>query len=450
MLTFSKKSQKVRESGVSSTPVAAESEREEEQPIAEREAIVRRLRLQGAVQVLPSRFPPSGDREEESAQEAEAEAESEAAGAGPARQGAGVPAPGGSDAPDRPYDGVEEYVALERLRKQLKAAAKGKEDSGAPADLPEALKKRLELHESGALPMAKWYKKRAKEYEQEQEWNVPPRERSGGRRRDVNMEQDIEEHLTREHLRKMNPGLLAVRQHWRNFRDDFKQHKLRSVVGLAPVVGPGIAQYDAASEAGRTRDVMLGMSQVQQDEQLAEQTRHQATAIDKTIDAGWWKAGIGTITSTAGLFSPVPGATGAANMGAGKLVDKAYSESGKTVQEMTARMRARKDMRKDEYRDYEDEQEFILLEKLAGQFRKGGKGDEDSGMMSELSPELQRRLMAHINGMIGNRKEMAKKAKSMMKDRNQQFKAGLEPGPETGILAKFKGLFSRSKGNQTG
>jgi len=427
VLTFSRKNRPDRASATTAIPVPETGEREEEEFSPERAAIVERLKRQGAVQVLPSRY----------------------GGAGGAGAGAGAGQSREDLAPDRPYEDVQEYLALERLRKQIKNA----KSAGVTPDLPEPLRKRLEAHEKGAIPMAKWYKKRAAEYRKEAEarakaeleWYHPTRERAGARDRDVNMEQDIEDHLTQEHLRKMNPRLRDVRQRFRNMKDDYSQHWGRKAAGKVPVAGPFIEHAINRAEDIDTRDAMLGMAQVQTDEQLAGQTRGQAQAIDKTIDAGWIKAGISSVTGVAGNFVPVPGAGAAANFGGGMLVDKAYSDSRSTVQEMTARMRARKDMRKDEFREYEDEQEFILLEKLAEQFRKGGQGDEDSGMMSTLTPELQRRLMAHMKGMIPNRNEMEYRAKLLNRERERQFKAGLEPKPETGILAKFKRFFSRKK-----
>jgi|GEM_PF-2210879 len=429
MFTFFRSSQRERRPAAAPAPAAAEQEREEEQSSG-RDETARRLALQGAVQALPSESPNAG------AQEAEAGQRTENASGG-----------SGQSAEEPPYEDLHEFLRLEELSKAVKEARK----YGIEPYMPESVRKRLEAHMNGTIPFAKWYRKRAKEYLKEEKerakieekWSHPTRERAGRRERDLNMEEDVRTNI---HMHRMNPGLFDVKQRWRNFKEN--KHKARAVISLTPVIGAGVAHYSTAKENRQARDVLLGMSQVQTDERLAEQNKRQAQALDKVNTAGWIKAGIsGTVGVASYFLSPVPGVGVVVNKGAGALVDKAYSQSNETVREMRARMRARQDMSQSEFEPYQDEMEFILLEKLAEQFRKGGQGDEDSGMMSELGPDLQRRLMAHIMGMIPDREEMEKRAKALLEERENQFKAGLEPRPaeNTGLLAKFKGWFSRSR-----
>jgi hypothetical protein len=275
------------------------------------------------------------------------------------------------------------------------------------------------------------------------EWDLSQsRGRSGGRERDINMEEDVR---TNKNVNQMAPGLFDVRQKAKNAYADVTNNPMQTAAGMVPVFGSAIKQGLAERDDVNERDLLKGVATTESDAAVIESASSQSEALGTKITSGRVKAGISTLTGGVGKLVPGVGTVvGAAGTAANLAVDQVSSGATKKVTDMRAREKARKDMGKSEFRGYEGVEDYIAMDKMKKQLKSAGEGDEDSGAASNVTPEMLQRLKAHTRGELAHSKHYKNRAKEYQKEQEAERQKGMEPKPKqegAGLLSKLKGLF---------
>ena len=393
----------------------SQTEQETEQA-PDKESIMKRLKAQGAVRVFPpmGTSMPSETAVEEEASEAEVEQEQEAV----TESAGSVDAGSESGESESSEGGTTDKAFHDRVQKMTDAANNPKW-----YDLPQ--------HIDNARH-GKWDLSQS-------------RERSGGRARDTNLEEDVR---TNKIENEMSPGTFNIKQKAKNAISDVTSNPGQTAAGMVPVVGKALKQKLAEKHDVRERDLLKGVAATQSDESVRESAASQGAAISTKINNDRFKAGVGTVTGIVGDLVPGAGKIGSAvSAVAGIAADRVNKKELNQVKSTRARERARKDMGESEFGEYEGVDEVIALEKMRKGLEAAGNGDEDSGAPSNVSGEQVKRLKAHTRGELPHAKLYAKRAKEVEKDSEIERQKGMEPKPKdegAGLLSKFKNLFKRS------
>lgn len=438
-VALQKRSSVSSKSGVSDEIEQQESEQSEQQ--TDHEALMKRLKAQGAVRVFPfagpgSKSQPSGSGAkgaEEEQDEREAQEES----------------PGAEQAEREPE-------ALPPVAEEVEAGeAEGQDDVdfGPDWDLPQGrersggrfrdtnMQEDLRVQQSvDAANNPKWYDLPQRiENERHGPWDLSKsRDRSGGRKQDTNLEEDVR---TNKVLNQMNPGLLDVGQRAKNAFNDAADNPAATAAGMVPVAGAALKQAIKERPDVRERDMLRGVAATQSSDDVRESAGSQAQALSTKINNDRFKVGVGTVTGAVGKAVPGSGLIGSAvGAAAGVAADKVNGGALKQVQETRAREKARKDMGKAEFAGYDGVEEAMVLEKIRKQLEAAGEGDEDSGAPSEVSEDMLKRLKAHTRGEVPNAKLFQERAKQHEKEREAERQRGMEPKPkeESGFFSKLK------------
>jgi hypothetical protein len=265
------------------------------------------------------------------------------------------------------------------------------------------------------------------------------RERSGNRRQDENLEEDVR---TNQIEKRMLPGKFDVTQKAKNAVNDMVQNPGRTAVGMIPIVGKGIQQKMAEKFDVKERDLLKGISTTTTNEAIKASSASQAGALATKITADRIKAGIGTVTGIAGNIVPGAGQVASALGGAaGMIGDLATSSQQTQIKKARAREEARKAMGKKEFAGYENIDEFIGMERQRHALVAAGKGQGDAGAPTVDSEDQVKRLTAHARGETEHHKYYKQRAKEVEKERA----AAANPREEgAGLLSRVKRFFGRS------
>ncbi|QJD81957.1 hypothetical protein [Cohnella herbarum] len=389
-----------------------EQEEQSEEQAGERPdkaAIMKRLKAQGAVRVFPG-------MDAESATEAPVEAPK-----APEATAASASAETRSTAPS------SEVAATESESEQSGGIDKG-------------FHERVQ-RETDAANNPKWYDlPQHVSNARHGKWDLSQsRERSGNRRQDENLEEDVR---TNQIEKRMMPGMFDVSQKAKNAVNDVVQNPGQTAAGMIPLVGKGIKQKMAEKFDVKERDLLKGIAATSTNEAIQTRAASQAKAVGTKITAGRVKAGIGTVTGIAGDLIPGAGqVAGAVGSAAGMIGDLATSSEQTQVKKTRAREEARKVMGKKEFAGYENIDEFIGLEKQRHALVAAGKGKAGAGAPTVDSEEQVQRLTAHARGETAHHEHYKRRAKEV----EQERAAAAKPKEEgTGMLSRVKRFFGRS------
>lgn len=397
---------------------AIEAESEESEQGSDKAAIMQRLKAQGAVKV----FPTAGG-------------ESSSSGTGPSPQGPVAQAPEKESAEESE---TEEAESEDAIREKRQAAHETEQQA-----FLERTNKQIEKANNPS-----WYNLPQHVHNARHgKWDLnQKRTRSGGREQDLNLEEDVRTHI---HTGKMDPGMFDVRQKAKNAWEEVSNNKVATAAGMVPIVGGVAKQVMMERDDVHERDLLRGVAATSHtDESVKGKATEQADALRTKITGGRVKAGIGVVTGVVGKAVPGAGNISSAAGTVAKLaVDQATKGANKKVISARAREKARQDMGKEEFGEYEGVEDYIALEKMRKQLEKAGDGNEDSGAASMIAPDMLNRLKAHTRGQIPNAKLFKNRAKEFEKEREAERQKGMEPKPGQegdGMLSKIKGFFRRS------
>lgn len=247
--------------------VEQEEQSEEAEQSPDKAAIIQKLKAQGAVRVFPGMDAGS---------EAEAPVE----------------------APKEPEAPASAPIASETSMETESAGSESEESGGISKEFHERVQK-----ETDAANNPKWYDlPQHIENARYGKWDLSQsRERSGNRRQDANLEEDVR---TNKIENRMMPGKFDVAQKAKNAINDAVQNPGQTAAGMIPIVGKGIQQKMAEKFDVKERDLLKGISATTTNEAIKTSTASQAQAVGTKITAGRIKAGIRTVTGLAGNIVP--------------------------------------------------------------------------------------------------------------------------------------------------
>ncbi|RED57532.1 hypothetical protein [Cohnella lupini] len=382
----------------------------------DKEAIMKRLKAQGAVRVFPGSDPESS-----SAAPAPIQAEEEESSEGEEEEAPKVEAPttpaaeAGASAPEASGAGTTDPAFHERVKKMTDAANNPKW-----YDLPQHI-----------------------ENARHGEWDLSQsRERSGARERDVNMEEDVR---TNKIGHERAPGMFDVKQKAKNAIDGAVSNPGQTAAGMIPLLGKGIKQKMAEKYDVKERDLLKGISATTTSDSIRESTASQSSAVAAKISNDRFKAGVGTVTGIVGDVVPLSGAGKAASaVGAvaGMIGDRVNKKEIDQVNSSRDRSRARREMGGAEFGAYENIDEFMGMEKQRHALVAAGKGDKAAGAGAPAieSAEQVKRLTAHARGETLHHEHYKRRAKEVEKERA----AAAKPKEEgAGMLSRMKNFFKR-------
>ncbi|MFC5702802.1 hypothetical protein ACFPVX_15985 [Cohnella faecalis] len=272
------------------------------------------------------------------------------------------------------------------------------------------------------------------------EWDLSKsRERSGNRKQDVNLEEDVR---TNQIEKRILPGKFDIKQKAKNAVNDVIQNPGQTAAGMIPLVGKGIQQKMAEKYDVKERDLMRGIAATSTDESIQSSAASQAKALGTKITTGRVKAGIGTVTGIAGNIIPGAGqVAGAVGTAAGMIGDIATSGAQTQVKKARAREEARRAMGKKEFAGYENIDEFIGLEQQRHALVDAGKGKAGAAAPAIDGQDQVKRLTAHARGETEHHKHYKRRAKEV----EQERAAAAKPKEEgTGLMSRMKKFFGRS------
>ncbi|MFC5401659.1 hypothetical protein [Cohnella soli] len=385
---------------------------------SDKKSIMKRLKAQGAVSVFPFL---GGGGEEEEAPETEAtelateepKATTEAANTAPVPESETPESESGEVESTETGTGQVDQSFHDRVKKMTDAANDPKW-----YDLPQHIEN------------ARYGK-----------WDLSQqRERSGGRARDVSMEEDVR---TNKIENEMNPGLFDVGQKAKNAINDVTSNPAQTAAGMVPVIGKGIKQKMAEKNDVKERDLLKGIAATTTSDSIRESTASQASAVGTKINNDRFKAGVGMVTGVVGDLVPGAGKIGSAvGAVAGLAADQVNKKEIAQVRSSRARAQARKDMGKAEFGEYENVDDFMNMEKQRKALVAAGKGGSAASASAPAvdSAEQVQRLTAHARGETAHHKFYKQRAKEVEKERA----AAAKPKEEgTGVLSRIKNFFGR-------
>ncbi|MBB6734090.1 hypothetical protein [Cohnella zeiphila] len=380
----------------------SQEQAEEESQETDKSAILKRLKAQGAVRVFPGMEAETPSRTEAPlAQEPVAEAP---------RSG-GEAESSESESQESGGGGIDQAFH-ERVQKQTDAA-----NNPAWYDLPQHIEN------------ARYGK-----------WDLSQsRDRSGNRRQDANLEEDVR---TNQIEKRLMPGTFDLTQKAKNAVNDVVQNPGQTAIGMIPLVGKGLKQKAAEKYDVKERDLLRGIAATSSNEAIKTSASSQARALGTKITSERVKAGIGTVTGLVGDLVPGAGlVTGAVSTAAGLAGDLATSGERNQVKKARAREEARRAMGKKEFSAYENIDEFIDLEKQRHALVAAGKGNGGATAPAVDSGEQVKRLTAHARGETAHHKYYKQRAKEVEKERAEAARPKTEEG---GLMSRMKRFFGRS------
>ncbi|MFC4598729.1 hypothetical protein [Cohnella hongkongensis] len=416
----------------------------EESQAPDKAALIARLKAQGAVRVFPgmgagggagteaptSEEAPRAEKASEEAPTSEETPRAEEASEEAPEQAAAVSA---AEAPAAASEDEQSAPEAQPAKEAIDSQSQG------TGEIDPAFHERVQRM-TDAANHPKWndFSQRI-ENARYGKWDLTQsRERSGNRKRDVHLEEDVRTHQV---LRQMQPGTFDVRQKAKNAVKDVVQNPGRTAVGMIPLVGGLLKQKMAEKYDVKERDLLRGISSTTTNEALKTSAASQAHAVGATIKAGRVKAGIGMVTGLVGDLVPggsiVKSAVGAATDFVG---DQVVSGERSQMVEARAREQARKMMKKKEFAAGGIDK-FLELEDKRRALQAAGRGKAGGSAPVVDSEDELRELLAHTRGETEHYKYYKKRAKEVLKERAEAAKPKTEEG---GLMSRVKRFFGRS------
>lgn len=399
---------------------AAESENAPDKP-----ALMKRLLAQGAVKV----FPTSGEESEGVESEVQEQA-------GPLSAAASSPSAAPSISPSATSTPMAKEESEDAESESVEAGTTDK-----------AFHDRVQ-QQTDAANNPKWHNVSQRiDNARHGKWDLSQsRERSGARKQDVNLEEDVR---TNKHMNQIAPGTFDVKQKAKNAINEVRQNPGQTLAGMIPVVGSGIKQAMAERSDVRERDLHRGIAATTESDEMRESSSSREKAVHTKIKGDRAKAVIGTITGGVGKVVPAYGqAASAAGTAINMAIDQGTKGSREQVNMNRAREMAQRDMGGKATHGFEGFDDYMATKKQAKDLSAVGQGKKGATAPSVDSPEQAARLTAYQRGGIQHQKQYEKRYKEVEKERAaaaKEAEAADKPKVEgAGIMSKFKNLFKRS------
>jgi hypothetical protein len=263
------------------------------------------------------------------------------------------------------------------------------------------------------------------------------RERSGSRKQDVNLEEDV-----RTNQAMQEPGTFDIKKKAKKAINDVTSNPGQTLAGMVPIIGKGLKQKLAEKNDVKERNVLRGVAATTTSDEIRGSASSQASAVSTKINNERFKAGVGTVTGIVGDLVPGAGkAASAVGAVAGAISDQVSKKDTEQVKLARARETARKQMGGKEFGQYENVDEFISMENQRHALVDAGKGKKGVTAAALDSEDQVKRMTAHARGDTQFHKNYKKRAEEVVKERAEAAKPKEE---NTGMLSKFKNLFKRS------